>query len=411
MSQGIVSIKRKAAAPGGAGGSCKHGTGPVADKFFLMAILGSLLALGWYGAHLWLMRSGEMPFRPNYLAAREIHAVSGIFLFLGTLVMGFSFQAGGRIFGSALPRPRWAIICAILPTLGFILIASGAPAAGKSVISAAFLLTLKYVVALLRDSRNHGGVRPQGVMLAFALSAFAAAVFTDFTDPYAALVAFWGSMGAAMLATAAQFIMAFGGGVELAGKRLLTVHLLFGLSFLAGVFAVVFRGTAFIDALYAVLMLLTLVGYGRWSGLFARAAKGSEGIIRPVFFAAFVWAVSGALYLLISGPIVADYVLHLYALGWITPIAIALTLHIISFLSGSDVLPRSVIAGALITWQLAVIGRGAAGIIPLPAHSAAAVGIIVLTVLLIWITGAARGVRLIIIRHASGRHSKAMANT
>ena len=331
--------------------------GPVADKFFLVAASIAIFGILVLGIQIWLMREGVMIIKSDYLDLRSKHMTLMLFGFFGTVIAGFTIQAGPQMFQAqsgisgllrlcALVAPIFALLCVVLIS----------EAIGRQLFAVPLIVSLlslfSYRDRLIRSAGTSifivGG---HIVLIAGAISGYC----------YLPLHAF-GMIVVGVLGT-------------ILGAQQLFLSNLFGgrrCTSLQGslLFCLLVCTTA--TAILAERMALSAVGLILFYMLYIYMTEAWRLIAAcfktPLAFAicsSFAWSIIAAV-LLIIDPSAIDRANHILATGAGVTTVMAVTLHIVQFMAGEPNSKRGWAYLMLVLWQMAPVSRGlyAAGAAP-----------------------------------------------
>jgi len=329
----------------------------VVDKFFFVGVSAGIVGSAWLGVRLWLMLNGQLSILPEFAFLKHWHAAIQLYIFLGLFILGFSFHAVPRIMGSGIATPRWAPVFIVLPLIGLLLgYWRSDPLLASVLISFSFVVPALFVLRLCKTSSNHSRTG-FGYPIAAGLLVMAGGAVSDISLPIFGLYVMWFGIGPIIFATSQQFISGFLKGRKLS-PIMSVVHIL--LYFCSGAFAYLaissptFSNFDF-DVFIAINLIISLAHYtltGCYKGLLKLSAP-----IHFTFAVGFLWPIVANL-MLLHGPAVSDFALHVLATGWAMTLVIGTSSNIISFMSTRPVLPPRILLGLLVAWQVVPLSRG-----------------------------------------------------
>lgn len=337
--------------------------GPIADKCFVLAGLGSLFGIGYLGLILWLVRNSQIAPPKNFMDLRTLHIYQQFIFFFGLSILGFSLQSLPRFLSLAGPIPPLfrllpvaTLFCAWLS-----LLISGLSITTRILSCMPFALTTYFLCAHLISQRR---LNPPLLFLLVSLLTFTFAALSSLEEASHTLIFLWFGLGGPLLGFSQLFIGNLLGGRQLSKKEHIASLSLFVLAGKTGEIGVLYQSSfalAMMGALsFAHLSFFIL----RTKLLSLSSGESRHPALQFAFRTSYLWALIGALVVLIE-PSDSDAALHLWASGWGTTILIAMTAHIISFLAGTTLSKRFPLS-ILIIWQLVPLGRGLGPILELP---------------------------------------------
>jgi hypothetical protein len=208
--------------------------------------------------------------------------------------------------------------------------------------------------------------------------------------------AFGGGVAALITGTGQQFIAAFLGGrrcTENEGSLLLILVIL-----TAGCLAL---GTEFGDVLFraaGVGALMTVCCYIASTELYRAWRTAHEDALALGFLIGYGWASVGSILLVSRGGAAADIVFHLWAIGWATPLILAVSAQIMSYMSGRNSTRSRSFVVAVLVWQFVPVGRSLTTVLSLPGAFSWLVSVAAGAVLLFWFYQLIAAERVIILR-------------
>lgn len=373
--------------------------GPIADKCFYIAALGSVFGTTYLGAQLWMSRMGAIPSPDNFAELRELHIFHQFFFLFGMAIMGFALQSAPRFLNSGKQLSPFLRMGSLIMLIfsWFSLIVVRHEQLGSILLSVPFLLV---ATALVGGMYRAHRVTPPLLLLVLSLTTFACGTSLPLADPTRAVTVFWLAVGAPVLGFSQIFISNLIG-----GKRLTKGDFVLFMS--------IFFATTSVAILHTITpSLITLRLFGLFSSLllFWYVSRTQLFNSKPIRFPSLVWAfrfgycwaLCGALRITLQ-PSSVDAVFHIWATGWGFSLLLALTSHITGFLSGSDGYPNRALILVLL-WQIVPFGRGCNDIFALPQVFSIIVSLTSLVVLGGWIALLTVSERRILLRQ---RHSDA----
>ncbi len=361
--------------------------GPVADKFFLVSALATFFGAMWLGAHLWLMRNGQMPVAGSFVELRRAHIQLQLYLFFGLAIQGFLMQAGPRFLEIPVrptARALWLIPATVFGAL--LLVSAPESVVAKVVLALPFALVMVGVSQLLRAA-SMPPRRQFGSWILLSLSGFVGGVFFSGTGPDRWLLTFWIAVAPMVLGIGQQFIRAFVTGRTIVGLR----QSVFPIGFVVGSvlmgFAYLF-GSDLLWRLTGGFVGLLGMSYAVQLGLWSVRGWKSRGVLSVAFAVSYAWMNLGALLLLAFGAAALDVVLHVWALGWVCPLLFSISSQIMENFAGRFLLSRRLQLALLVLWQLVPFGRAGA-LLMLPPWMSMLVATVSTLVFLAWGTSLA----------------------
>ncbi len=278
--------------------------------------------------------------------------------------------------GAQLPFGKWPLLLIPVYVLGAFGII-GRHAWGNYLVSASFLL---YVVLILRSCYSHSTRPLQATLTVIGLSVLAISPFLSIHDPVSAILVLWGGFGSLIFAAGGQFIHAFLGGRNLAGR--------------SGICFIFFHLGSNVMLLTKMTSALDYSCYFSLAGVFAYLLATDaptwfrSWYTKPLglaFVCGYLWVTVAWGLQLRAGISSADLTLHLLATGWAATLVFAVSAQVIGFLTGGEnIMPTRLWWWLLVLWQLVPLGRGMFHVLGLPAWFSIVVAFSSLTVLLAW---------------------------
>lgn len=356
--------------------------GPVADKFFLVSALATFFGAMWLGAHLWLMRNGQMPVAVSYVELRRAHIQLQLYLFFGLAIQGFLMQAAPRFLEIPV-RPTARALWLIPATVFGALLLVSAPdwVVAKAALALPFVLVMVGIGQLLR-SASMPLRRQFGSWILLSLSGFVTGVFFSGMGPDRWLLTFWISVAPMVFGIGQQFIRAFVTGRTIVGWwqsafpiGFVVGGLLMGIAYLSG--------SDLLWRLTGGVVGLLGMSYAVQLGLWSVGGWKSRGVLSVAFAVSYAWMILGALLLLVCGATALDAVLHVWALGWVCPLLFSISSQIMENFAGRFLLSRRLQLTLLVLWQLVPFGRAGA-LLMLPPWMSMLVATVSTLVFLTW---------------------------
>ena len=325
-----------------ASGSCpmrNAAIGPIADKFFLLGVLSGVLGGALLGVTIWLSKLGLYQLS-NYAALRELHIVIQTYLYFGLPVLGFVLQTAPRVLQLKVQTTVAAYLLIPLLFLGLTFRLLMPTAAIGGVISALpFILCALFVAGAALRSKI--AFRYQyASWLVFSLVSFSVFSFISLVNITKALLFFWFTLTPVSFMTGQQFIVSFLGGRRLDGKE----NFLLQVAFLVAALLLLWSDVSsypFLWRLSGLAVCLTLSWYTLRSGLWISALRNLKSPLGFSFFASYIWAFVGGVLLVLKGMVAADGIFHLWALGWMSTLLMAISCQIITAMSGRALLKNN----------------------------------------------------------------------
>ncbi|MDD2941701.1 MAG: NnrS family protein [bacterium] len=338
-------------------------TASIADKFFTVGALSCVIGIGYHGVHLWLMLKGKLPPYQHYMALRESHAYLQLFMFFGLFILGFVFQAAGKIIGgtqSASPRVLFLplVIVASL-TIFFI---PGLNNLSRGLLTLPFLVAFIHVLAVVRSAPKPNWRAT--VLMLLGLVGFNVAPWTSFFLPFPALVSLNLSVTMVVFGAGEQFVVNFAGGKRLQGTAGTAIVGLLSGVFTIGLLFILFpklQTNSTLTTCWLSLLTLATLSYTWHTELFALPMKLSlfrDTPVRIAIVTGYIWLLTGTTLGVIYGAIVSDGLLHIIALGWGATIVFAVSGQIVTSMSGTKYFKPERTKLALLLWQPVIIDRG-----------------------------------------------------
>lgn len=334
--------------------------GPVVDKYFFLAVIGSFFGVAVLGVHLWLIRAGVMSVEGhNYAEMRLLHAAIQLFVFFGCCALGFVIQAAPKLFGSPEKLPVWCLLPLVLIPSGVIalyLFPGDWP--GPLLTGSAFFVP---VVPLLRLARsgNSDRVAAIGYPVLFGLIGLVVSAWLHFQSPVGALIFMWIGMFPLIYAAAQQFGSGFLNGAIVSRFRmkvLLSLHLLSSAVLLVGYFSGGTVPSGYL-MLFGSLAAAAIIFFLFSSRLLSSLLRVPGNAFELGFSISSCWAcISPAL--AAAGVITVDQLLHLWASGTGMTLIFVVSGRILGFLSGKPVLKGRTLAAIVLLWQVVPLTRG-----------------------------------------------------
>lgn len=338
-------------------------TASIADKFFSAGALACFIGIGYNGVHLWLMLKGKLPPYQNYMALRESHAILQLFMFFGLFILGFVFQAAGKVIGgSKAASPRILCLPLITITALALFFVPGLNNVARLLLALPFAVAFAYVVAVIKSASKVNWRAATLILL--GLLGFSVSAFSSFIFPLSALLAFVASVAMVIFGAGEQFVVNFAGGQRLrctTGSIIVALMtLLFTLS-LALIFLPDLQLNSLITRVWFALLAASAMTYSAHTGLLSllpRLKIRDDAAVKLAIVFGYLWLVLGATLGVVYGAMAADALLHILALGWGATIVFAVSSQIITSMSGTKYFSPAPTKLALLLWQPVVIDRG-----------------------------------------------------
>jgi hypothetical protein len=358
-------------------GAKPSGEVAVAEKFFTFGTVAFFLGAGWLGVHLWLIRFGEIAPKANYAEQREFHVLIQIFPFLGSFVLGYVLQAVPRLLGTDRFALRRVFFALPLLALG-VLITPQFRLAGSVLLALPFAGAILYLVELFRGAKREAIFR-YGLWPLLSMLAFTVLPFTSFQYGTTLVVFFWAALAAPLFAFSPVFGVAFGGGEKMGRGASAAVHISVLLTL--GVLLAAHLGYAPIE-IGGALAYGTIILFLILTRIYC-AARRREPVIVALVLGLF-WGMVGAAVLAWYGAAASDFVFHLWALGWSTPMMFAVSSHIVEIFASGLPMTERMVLWLIVMWQIVPLGRGLAVMLQLPPRFSMIVGLVVGILSLFW---------------------------
>ncbi len=373
------------------------GFGPIADKFFVVGALSSVIGTGWIGAHMWLSLNGQLPMKSFYVDMRELHVLIQMYLFLGFFVLGFLAQAGPKIVGAKLPPSPLTLLWIPLSVLGVVFwYTLPESIIGKGIISGVYISAILYA-ARFQQSGEPTLSATAGRLNLLGLFGFALSPILPLEESSVALIIFWSGVGALIIGSGQQFIAAFLGGTRCSKRQ---AHYLFILVLVTGAalsLSPVLKMSV-LSNLAGFFASVTIGYYVYCTKLYLGYRTAHQDGLALSFLISFFWAIVGSFILLYQGNGISDLVFHLWAIGWATPLILAVSGQIMGFMSGKNITKNPLFISALIFWQIVPVGRALLPYVKFPASFSWLVSTSASTVLIFWCYQLLSAERLLIAR-------------
>lgn len=380
-------------------------SGPVVDKFFLLAAISGFGGTLLLGIYLWAARYGLLPVGEAYLLVRALHAEIQLLVFFSFFIVGFSVQAGPRLLGLQSRNQAAEILVALAaPILGIVLrLWSPTNPISPFLYAMAPLIALHRLFRLVQSASRTPSFF-QVLIVSLLFLAFGA--FLPIGRADVALFVFWGGVGGAIVGVWHVFIANLLGGRRLTGWWWRTGALLFALSILTlGAWCLDGASELLRMSAGAALGLLLVYAFGT-GGAGLRAFR-TRPMLALSSLSALCWGLL-AWGLIAAAMITADEGLHLLALGFAFPLVFGLSVHIIGHLSGTEPLSTRVACILLGLWQLVPTLRGLSRVVPVTQIMTVVLAAITLSTFLGWIYALVRAERNILMRQMQLREGETM---
>lgn len=363
--------------------------GFVADKYFLVGVISSFLGTGYLGAHLWLMLNGTIKDTSNYQHFKILHACIQLYLFTGLFILGFMFQAAGKLFSTQLEAPKETVRLILLPLLGILVIALfGNNIWGRLLLVSPFFYLNYFIVLIFINSDPN--VRYGQCLPAFTGSIiYILSAFLNPSIPQEALLIFWGACLAFIFSAGQQFISGVFGGSKMKAKAGLIFTSLYILSITC--LAIIVLGASLSTNLWQVflgLSTLCIVLFLKFTNFKNVLATLTKDPLALGMISAFTWAFVG-IFSSWQGSFMADRLLHIWAIAWLFPIVILVSARIMNSFTSTMIFGKTTLFIMIIAWQLVPAARG---LYYLKNSSLDLLGLLVAcAVIACWLTGLLKG--------------------
>ena len=331
--------------------------GPVADKFFCIGALAGYLGMAGYGAHLWLAMNGQSGLPAGYGDMRQVHSSLQFFLFFAPFIVGFTIQAGPKLLGVSTPVPGFSLFILFL-----LLVGSIAKAVEPGSMIAGSMLCLAFVWVILFFSktvvRNYATINTHALFFLTASQlGFCLACFAPYTVSGNALVLFWLAVVPALYAGGEQFVSSFLGGRRISGWGGVLLRFSYLLSALAAM-VVLFWPSGLAWQLWTWSSLVSICVFLYSSSLWRLSSAQIRTPLGLAMCLSYLWALLGAMMLILDGMPFADLGLHTWATGWGVTAILAISSQVMGHLSGQPLYSDRTAIFVVLLWQLVPLGRG-----------------------------------------------------
>jgi hypothetical protein len=376
---------------------------PLVHRFWYGGMLAMIPGFG-LGFLLWLTLHAGLPATwmdaaDGNMDFHQLHARLQLIWFTGSFLLGFALQAGASVLGSPPPSIQLATWLLVPLWAGFLLTLTGHPVL---IWSGQVLTTLAIWagVALLVRMARHGAPERRwgiGFPLAGGIAWLGVAPWLPVEQPGWGMAMLWLGPMSTIFGAAQQLIANVLGGQRMAGRVAQGFAVLlvtgWGLTLLAAM-----TGKSGMWQAAGVLWLLLTVYYSAATGLvlalFRATAAGAQvvrmviacGILIPLLAAAGM-VLAGAASLDGVDARHADAILHLLALGSITPLILGIAARVASFFSGGYVVPDPWLRLLLLVWLGIMLLRVMAPLVTLPSWLITLSTLTGSVLLLVWMAG------------------------
>ncbi len=350
------------------------------DKFFVLGALSVFIGGVVLGAHLWLMLNGQMPIAPNYAALRSLHALVQTYLFFGLFILGFLLQTAPKIL--KVHVQAHPLCLAYIPVLCvgiYLQLRFPAELLGPGLIAFPFLATLVFFVSLSR----HGAPafrENYAWWVILGLAGLSLSPFYSVERPEHAQLFVWSGVVPVTFAAGQQFLKAFLGGTRLEAGKNRFLFCLYLVALITLLFAIE-RESENAWRAAGALLFAVMVLFICWTGGTQALRKLWRDPLAFGFISGYFWALLATFSLALVGAKMLDGSFHLLAVGWLTPLIIAVSSQVLRAIGGQFLLPPRAIIILLVLWQLVPLGRGMKSILPIPSFFSQII-IVVMTIVL-----------------------------
>lgn len=329
--------------------------GPIADKFFFCGAFCGVVGGAGLGTYLWLSLQGHIA-APFFGELRRAHVLIQAYLFFGLPILGFIFQTAPRVLQlQIMPKPTTLLLIPVVISGSVVCILWPTSPIGFVVLATPFLVAIVYVWQAYRQSSlSFRGQYATWVLISLMGFVFCSAL--DINQPRSGILFIWSAVVPVMLITGQQFIAAFLGGRRCSTRDHRIVLVLFLLTLVGLLLACVLTQQAIIKFV-GVGALCTVLAYGFATRLWLMTPAALRRPLGLSFFFAKLWAVAGAALLVMYGPSSLDRALHMWTIGWVTTLLIAVSCHVIRAMTGNFLLNDAQLRSLLVIWQFVVFDR------------------------------------------------------
>ena len=372
--------------------------GPIVDKFFFIASIGTFFASSYLGVHMWLMVQSEITPWEHYQSLKELHAIIQIYIFFGLFITGFLFQAAPKVFEVKKTVSKKVLILPFLAVLGVIVSSEWFyPFIGRIILSIVFLLSIFSLLPIIWAARLDRKLSI-GIPVLISLGALTfSPLLLSLSQPSSVVPVLWCVIAGATLGASQQFLAGFFDGKKMSAIPGFFFSLVFTCSCILLITSYLNQkntGNALWSLSYVfckISILLYVYSSKSWKVLLKPLQSGLSFAIAS----GIIWALIGC-YLLSKGVLWLDLCIHAWALGWGLPLIMAVSLQIINHLSGLKLIKESYLLTMLIIWQVVPFFRSLYQ--QTPAYVSWFVAVITCFILLIWIAALLKGITTIWLR-------------
>lgn len=346
--------------------------GPVVHLFFTVALISSLIGIGFLGIRSWLSIAGVVPIASSFPQERLAHVLIQFFLFFGISICGFIIQSAPKVFNLpekiSFPITVWVLMAPVVGIIAYFLelgVQWPLLLVASSPLLTAICLVLRQKIRVFQ---------PHSLIVVISLIALSFGPFLPLSEANFALPFFLLTVGGAVLGTSHIFIVNLLGGQPIGRNLQYAIFFLY----LAGI-ALMFMQRVQSGALLGMVSFLLYI----WlTGLFTKA-KGPI-FLRLGFLLGFIWALIAFGQLIIAEGSV-DSALHVFSTGWGMTILFALSLHITGFIGGLGNIKGGSYVFALLALQTMPFARGFPSLFGSSGHFRLVYCLVWVAVLLFWL--------------------------
>ena len=329
--------------------------GPIVDKF--MVLSGGFGTIGtlYFGTLLWLEKTGALSISQNYMAMKQSHSFIQIFFLFGFIITGFLIQSGPRLFSLSSPGTTFLnypiLILQCLSGLSFLF----APLSicSLSLSSVSFSLA---IISILNVAKKSDTFSAQTFFFTSSLLTLAIGPWLDVNNPVIGLCVVWGAGGMAILGASQIFIANLLGGRRLYPGENFVLYFFALATMVCWALGAVTHKESYVS-FGGFLLCTTIIFFFIKTKLYKIVSSIRYNPIGIAALFGAVWVVLASRSLILF-PYKADSAIHMIALGWGLPIIIAVSSHILGFLSGKRAISSRTLSSLLIIWQLTPLQRG-----------------------------------------------------